>query len=381
LRDRASEYEKLYITAYYFDDIGQIEKELQAWDLMEQSYPRMEPAYIDSAVLLWQIGRFQKAIDSYLTAIRLSPETVNSYVQGAENYRALGRFDEAKALLHQAVDRKIGGTSLHYQLAISALLDGDKATFDRELESSKASPEGQLRALFLQVHIAQASGQMSLARKLATQCVDDAKRMDIPIAAASTLLDEGYWESEIGNPTKAVDAVNSALQFAQSWDVKLDAAQILAKVGDEKKAQDLMAQVLKERPDDSFVQAIELPVFHFTLDMRHKNPSAAIQDLSAATPYEAGRPYVYYCRGQAYLAANRPADAATEFKKLLARRDLKEERFRYALAQLGLARAYAASGDGGSARTAYQDFFALWKDADPEIPVLVEARAEYAKLK
>jgi tetratricopeptide (TPR) repeat protein len=381
LRDRTSEYERLYITAFYFDDTGQIEKELQAWDLMEQSYPRMEPAYINSAVLLWQIGRFQKAIDSYLTAIRLSPETVNSYVQGAENYRALGRFDEAKAILHQAVERKIGGTSLHYQLAISALLDGDKATFDRELDASRASPEGQLRALFLQVHMAQAAGQMSLARKLAAQCVDDSKRMDIPVAAASTLLDEGHWEAEIGNPTKAVDAVNAGLQFAQSWDVKVDAAQVLAMVGDEKKAQDLMAQVVKERPDDSFVQTIELPVFHYALDMRHKNPTSAIQDLSAAAPYDAGRPYVFLFRGQAYFAAGRPADAATEFKKLLARRDLKPERFRYALAQLGLARAYGASGDSGAARTAYQDFFALWKDADPDIPVLLEARAEYAKLK
>jgi serine/threonine protein kinase/tetratricopeptide (TPR) repeat protein len=381
LRDRTSEYERLYITAYYFDDTAQIEKELQAWDLMEQSYPRNDPAYINSAVMLWQIGRFQKSLDNDLSAIRLNPDTVNSYIQGAENYRALGRFDEAKALLHQAIDRKIGGTSLHYQLAISALLDGDKAAADRELEASKASPEGQLRGLFLQVHLAQAAGQMGRARQLATQCLDESKRMEIPVAAANTLLDEGHWESEIGNSTKAVEAVNAGLQFAQSWDVKVDAAQVLAMIGDEKKAQDLMAQVVKERPEDSFVQTIELPNFRVTLDLRHKNPTAAIQDLAAATPYEAGRPYIYLFRGQAYLAAGRPADAATEFKKYLARRDLKPESFRYALAQLGLARAFAASGDTGSARTAYQDFFALWKDADPDIPVLIEARAEYAKLK
>jgi predicted Zn-dependent protease len=205
--------------------------------------------------------------------------------------------------------------------------------------------------------------------------------MDIPVAAANTLLDEGHWESEIGNSTKAVEAVNAGLQFAQSWDVKVDAAQVLAMIGDEKKAQDLMAQVVKERPEDSFVQTIELPNFRVTLDLRHKNPTAAIQDLAAATPYEAGRPYIDLFRGQAYLGAGRPADAATEFKKYLARRELKPESFRYALAQLGLARAFAASGDTGSARTAYQDFFALWKDADPDIPVLIEARAEYAKLK
>ncbi len=205
--------------------------------------------------------------------------------------------------------------------------------------------------------------------------------MDLAANAANQMNILAYAELDLGYDTRAVDAVSAALQFAQSYDVKSDVAHVLAQVGDEKKAQSLMADVVKERPDDGFIQTLDLPAFRAQLDIRHKNPSAAIQDLAAAAPYEAGRPRIYLLRGQAYLAAGKPADAAAEFKKVLARRDLKPLNNVYALAQLGLARAYAASGDAPGARTAYQDLFALWKDADPDVPVLLAARAEYAKLK
>jgi len=161
----------------------------------------------------------------------------------------------------------------------------------------------------------------------------------------------------------------------------LGAAEILAVAGDEQKAQTLIAEVVKERPLDTLVQTVEVPFFRASIDLRHKNPSAAIEDLAPATPYEAGQPFeINLLRGQAYLAAGRPADAATELKKVLARRTGKVFDYRYALAQLGAARASAASGDAGGARTAYQDFLALWKDADPDLPILKTAKAEYAKL-
>jgi serine/threonine protein kinase/tetratricopeptide (TPR) repeat protein len=381
LRDRASEYEKLYITAFYYDETGQAEKELQAWDLMKQSYPRLEPAYINSSVVLDLTGQFQKAIENELEAIRLSPETINSYIEGAVDYRALGRFDEAKGLLRQAMDRKIGGTALHYQLALSAFLDGDAATGDRELEASKASPEGQARAVVLQIQMAESQGKFSRARQLTSQGADAAKRMDVLSGAATFHLNQAIREALCGNSAMAIDDVNAALQLAQAWDIKSYAAGILAKVGDERKAQSLMADVIKERPDDSYLHTIYLPLFRAIINLRHKNPSAAIQDLSAAAPYEASYTQVNFIRGESYLAAGRPDDAAAEFKKVLARRDAKPFDFRFALSQLGLGRAYAASGNSGAARTAYQDFFALWKDADPDIPILIAARAEYAKLK
>ena len=381
LKDRASEYERLYITAYYYDETGQIEKTIQSWELLKQSYPRLEPAYINLGVTLLFTGQFQKSIENELEAIRLEPDTLNGYELGAVGYRALGQLDEAKNLLNQAVQRKISGTVLHLALADSAVLDGDMAAAEREMDAAKASAEGQARVLLLQINMAGARGQVGRARQLTTQAVEGAKRMDLGAVAAERLNSQGRREFDFDYPTRAVDAADAALQLAPSAQVKLDAAQILARAGDEKKAQSLMAEVVKERPDDTFIQTLDLPAFRASLDLRHKNPAAAIQDLAAATPYEAGRPSIFLLRGEAYLAASRPADAATEFKKVLARRDLKPFDHIFALSQLGLARADAASGDTAGARTAFQDFFALWKDADPDVPVLIAAKAEYANLK
>jgi serine/threonine protein kinase/tetratricopeptide (TPR) repeat protein len=381
LRDRASEYERLYIAAYYYDDTGQVEKGIQSWELLKQSYPRMNPAYINLSVTLRFIGQFQKSVDNDLLAIQIDPDTVNPYVAGAFNYSALARLDDAKALLNQAQQRKIGGSSLHLALAHSAVLDGDMASAEREMEAAKASPLGKGRVLQLQVDMAAARGQIGSARQLNAELIESLKRMDLAAVAASRLNDAGFCEASVGYPERGVEAASAALQLAQSWDVKLDAAKILALAGDEKKAQTLVAEIIKERPLDASVQTLDVPFFRASIDLRHKNPSAAIEDLAAATPYEAGRPLeINLLRGQAFLAAGRPADAATEFKKVLARRDLKPFDYRYALAQLGAARASAASGDAGAARTAYQDFFALWKDADPDIPILKTAKAEYAKL-
>jgi serine/threonine protein kinase/tetratricopeptide (TPR) repeat protein len=383
LRERSSEYERLYIAAFYYYDTGQIEKTISAWELMKQSYPRMDPAYINEADVLGRIGEFQKAIDNDLEAIRIDPDTVNAYLSGAANYRALGRFDEAKALLNQAVQRKIGGTPIHLSLARIAVTDGDMATANRELEAAKASPQGKMRVQEAEISFAGAQGQIGRVRKMTTELVDAMKRSELGPLAAGDLTNLAGVESDFGYPTRAVDAANAALQMDQSWDVKLNVASVLAHDGDEKKAQALMAEVAKERPLDSIAQSVDLPSVRATIDLRQKNPTGAIQELATATPYEAGafQIYVYVLRGEAYLAAGKPADAATEFKKYLARRVIKSFSDEYALAQLGLARAYAASGDSDSARTAYQDFFALWKDADPDIPAFIAAKAEYAKLK
>jgi serine/threonine protein kinase/tetratricopeptide (TPR) repeat protein len=381
LRDRASEYERLYIAAYYYGDIGQVEKEIQAWELVKQSYPRMDPAYINLAVGLHNIGQFQKAVDNDLLSIQIDPDTLNPYVGGAISYWALARFDDGKALLNQAQQRKIGGSSLHGALARSAVLDGDMASAEREMEAANASPLGKSRVLQLQVDMAAARGQIASARQLNAELIESLKRMDLAAVAAAQWNGAGFCEASIGYPERGVEAAGSALQLAQSWDVKLDAAKILALAGDEQKAQTLVAEVVKERPLDALVQTLDVPFFRASIDLRRKNPSAAIEDLAPATPYEAGRPVqINLLRGDAYLAASRPADAAAEFKKVLARRDLKPFNYRYALAQLGAARAAAASPDAGGARTAYQDFFALWKDADPDIPILKTAKAEYAKL-
>ena len=301
LRERSSEYERLYIAAFYYFDTGQVEKTISAWELMKQSYPRLSPAYVNEADVLGSIGEFQRAIDNQLEAIHLDPDTINAYLSGAANYRALGRFDEAKALLNQAVQRKIGGTQIHLALARTAALNGDMATADREWETAKASPQGEMRVMQVQISMAGAQGQIGRVRKLNTQLVEEMKRSDLGSLAARQLNTLAGLESDFGYSQRAVDAVNAALQLDQSWDVRLDVASILARDGDEKKAQALAAEVTKERSLDTLVQSLDLPALRAELDLRHKSPSAAIQELTAATPYEAGavtdilssRPSVY----------------------------------------------------------------------------------------
>jgi tetratricopeptide (TPR) repeat protein len=247
---------------------------------MKQSYPRMDPAYINEADVLGRIGEFQKAIDNQLEAIRLDPDTVNAYLSGANNYRALGRFDEAKALLNQAVQRKIGGTQIHLALARTAVTDGDIATANREWEAAKASPQGKMRVQQAQISMAGAQGQIGRVRKMTMDLVDDMKRSELgPLTAGqmSTLAD---LESDFGYSQRAIDAANAALQMDQSWDVKMDVASILAHDGDEKKAQALAAEVAKERPLDTLVQSVSLPALRAEIDLRHKNPTGAIQDLA-----------------------------------------------------------------------------------------------------
>ena len=382
LRDRTSEYEKIYIAAFYYFENGDIEKSLQSWELMQQSYPRSSVAYINAAVQLAQTGQYQKAIDDNLVAIRLDPDTINPYLTGASEYRALGRMDEAKGLLKQAVDRNIGGTQIHLALARTAATDGDMATAEREWEKAGATPQGQTRAIEVRAYMAETNGEIGRERELIAQEVDALKRMDLPDNAAGANMNEGGLECELGFDARAVDEANTALKMVQSWDIKLAAAAILARCGDEKKAEALTVDVAKARPQDTLVQRLDLPAVRAEIDLRHKNATAAITEMEGAKPYEAGRPeQINWIRGRAYLAAGRPADAAAEFKKILARVDFKLSNVGFPLARLGLARAYAAQSDASDARTAYQDFFALWKNADADIPLLIAAKAEYAKIK
>ena len=183
-----------------------------------------------------------------------------------------------------------------------------------------------------------------------------------------------------GNQRQAVAAMTLALDTSQSYTLKLQAAWTLAVAGDSRKALDLASEVAKKRPDDTFVQALAVPLAQATAALNSGEATKAIEILKAAAPYDKGSTNVLYIRGLAYWKAGKGNDAAQEFQKVLALRNFAPADPLMAMAQLGLGRAYALQGDKEKSRTLYQDFLALWKDADPDIPVLKEARAEYAKL-
>jgi serine/threonine protein kinase/tetratricopeptide (TPR) repeat protein len=382
LRARTSEYERLYITAYYYFDTGQVEKSIQAWELMKQTYPRDNVSRTNVAVAYQSIGQFERAVENCLTAIRLEPDTLNCYLTGSTSYQDLGTLDNADALLAQAQQRKIGGTSLYVALARSAILRGDSAGAARNEELAKASPEGELRALDLEASHAAALGKVREMNELRTRAADQAKRLNMADYAANQLLLEAAAQADLGYASRAIDEVDSALAMSREPDLLLSAADVLAAAGQDKRAEALLVEGRKARPDDTLAQNVMVPRIEAQLHIHRAKPDTAVQTLAAAQPYEDGDRWfhTHVLRGNACLARGTPGDAVQEFRKFLTRRSLQPFAFRWPLAQLGLARALAAQHDATDARTAYQDFFALWKDADPDIPILKEAKAEYAKL-
>ncbi len=381
LRDRTSEYERHYITAYYYSETGQLEKSSQEYELMKQVYPRDEVSRINVAVGYGFLGEFQKAVENCLEAIRIQPNTLNCYLVGAGYYRALGKLDNADALLAQAQQRNFKGSGLYLNLATSALLRGDTAGAARLEEQAKSSPEGELRVLDQQAQHAAAMGQLSQVRDLCARAVEKAKGLGMADNAANHLLQEATAEAEFGYPSRAAQQIDAALALSRDPAFLADVADTAAAAGLDQKAEGLMAEARAGRPNDTLVQNVVIPRIQARLAMRHGKAASAVQTLTVARQYEEGLYFrTHVLRGEAYVAAGDASNALPEFRKVLARAALRPLNLYYPLAQLGLARALAAQHDNAGARTAYQDFFALWKDADPDIPVLKAAKAEYAKL-
>jgi serine/threonine protein kinase/TolB-like protein/Flp pilus assembly protein TadD len=381
LRDRTSQYERLYITAYYYFDRGEIEKTIQAWELMKQTYPRDLPSRVNLAVSYQILGRYEKTVDNCLDAIRVEPDTLNCYLIGAAAYRDLGRLDNADALLAQAEQRNIGGSLLYLALAGSAIMKGDSAAAARLQDLAKATPEGELRVLEQQTQQAAALGRLGRLRELTAHAVERAKGLGLSDIAANQLLEQANAEAGLGNPARAVQEIDSALGLSREPGFLAGVAEVSAAAGQEQKAEMLMNEARKARPEDTLLQKVLIPRIQARLQLRQGKAAAAVQTLAIAQPYENGQFFsTHVLRGQASLAGGDAGNAAAEFRKFLSRRAEAPFSFYYPLAQLGLARALAAQHDAAGARTAYQDLFALWKDADPDLPILQQARTEYAKL-
>ena len=381
LRARTSEYERLYITAFYYFNVGEVDKSIQAWELMKQTYPRDEVSRINLAVDYQSLGQYEKSIENCLAAISLEPDTLNCYLVGSASYRSLGALDNADALLAQAQQRKIASTGLYVALARSAIVRGDSAGVARMEGLAKASPEGELRTLDQEASHAAALGKVQEMRELRGRIVDQAKRLNMSDYAANQLLLAAAAEAGLGYSSRAIEGVDSALAISRDPGLLLSAADVLAVAGMDKRAEALMTEGRSARPDDTMVKNVIVPRIEAQLDIHRGKADAAVQTLAPAQAYEDGLWFqTHVLRGNAYLASGKPSEGAQEFRKFLTRQTLQLFSFHWSLAELGLARALAAQHDATNARTAYQDFFALWKDADPDIPILKEAKAEYAKL-
>ena len=401
LRDRVTEPEKFRITWLYYQNVtGELEKANQTAELWIQVYPRDYFPYIFLGVDYMVLGQYEKAATVTREAPRLDPNNVIPYLNLGQIYLALNRFDEARAITDEAFGRKLEGIPLHLNLYALAFLQSNEAAMKQQANWAMGKPGGEDWVLSLESDTEAWSGRLGKARELSRQAVESARRNDEQEAAALWQANAALREALFGNAEAARKNAAAAVALAPgSHFAEEQAALAYALASDAAHAQSLADDLAKRFPQDTVVQSVWLPTIRAQIETGRKNAARSIELLHAAAPYELGMLstsaansclYPVYVRAEAYLSAQQGASAAAEFQKILDHRGLLWNCATGPLARLGLARAYAlqaqsaqgadADAARAKARTGYQDFLALWKDADPDIPILIAAKSEYAKL-
>jgi Flp pilus assembly protein TadD len=389
LRDRVSEREKLRISAnYYYVVTGELEKEAQTYQLWGQSYPRDSVPHGNLAANYSALGQYDQAMLEVEEAHRLDPTIVVQYSNLAGIDLAMGRIEDAKAALDEAATRKLDGELIRLVRYFIAFLKNDNATMAQQLAWAAGKPGEEDPLLSTQSDTEGFYGRQPAARDYARRAVDSAVRSDSKETAALWEANSALREAEFGNFAEARRQVAAALALAPGRDVKMLAALALARAGDGAHAHSLLSELEKTYPTNTTLKLYWFPILHAAIELDAKNQSQALVALEAVAPYELGQPppfqvgtlYAPYLRGTAYLAGHDGNAAAREFQKLLDHRGIVINYPLASLAQLGLARSYALAGDSAKTKAAYQAFFTLWKDADPEIPLLKEAKTEAARL-
>jgi serine/threonine protein kinase/predicted Zn-dependent protease len=390
LRDRVSEQEKYFISASFNIVVTEnMEKAEETCKLWIQAYPRSDkPLTFLSGIIYRTLGQYEKGAEEGIEAIRVSPDFPISYSTLSGNYIALNRLDEAKSVYEQATRRKLDSPTLRERLYQLAFLQNDVAGMAQQVAWSKGKPGAEDVLLSYESDTAAYSGRLGDARDLSRRAMDFAERSENKETAATYSAASGLREALFGNAGDARRVAAFALERSRGRDVQYGAALSFAYAGEIERARRLADDLGEMYPESTIVQFNYLPTVRAKLAVSRGDASEAIESLRGATPFELGRPsndwaalYPVYVRGEAHLAAHQGSDAATEFQKIVERRGIVLLEPIGVLAHLGLARAFVLQSDAAKARAAYQDFFTLWKDADPDIPILKEAKTEYAKLK
>ena len=394
LRDRVSEQEKFFITAYYAGrTTGNQEKTQQICQAWSRSYPRDTTPHDFLAGFTYPgLGKFERAVEEARKSIDLDPDAPIGYFNLAYDYVYLDRLGDAEAALRKAADRKLEMPDflvLGYDLAF---LKSDDSAMAREVSLSQRNSEAEDWLSHHESFVLAYSGRLRDARKMSLQATELAQQAGHGERAALFEVGAALREAFFGNPNAATERASLALALAKDREVEYGAALALALAGNSSRAQALADDLEKNFPEDTSVKFSYLPVLRAILALNRRQPSKAIEALERAAPYELATPrsnlqgffgalYPVYVRGQAYLSAHQGAEATSEFQKIVGHRGIVASDPIGALTRLQLGRSYALSGDTAKAKSAYEDFLALWKDADSEIPILKQAKTEYAQLK
>jgi tetratricopeptide (TPR) repeat protein len=327
------------------------------------------------------MGEFDKALPEDQEALRLEPNNVLSYENLGFNYLNLNRFDEAKAVVEQAQAHGLDDATQHVLLADLAFLRGDTVEMDRQFALGASQPGFENFIFAVQADVQASAGRLAKARELFRRAVESAQRNSLKEPEATWQAVAAVREAYFGNRERARQGAAAALAIASGLNVQPQAALAFALAGDATRAQAVAGDLAKRYPKNILISSYYVPTIRAVVELNRGNTAAALDLLQTTTPYEAQICMdAAYTRGQAYLASHQGNAAAAEFQKMLDHRGLMNVCPLMSLAHLGLGRARALGGDLAGARTAYQDFLGLWNNADPDVPILKEAKAEYAKL-
>jgi eukaryotic-like serine/threonine-protein kinase len=393
LRDRASDKEKFFISAYYDGRAtGNQQKALQTCQAWAQTYPRESTPHSFLAGFIYPVlGEYEKAAGEAQKTIELAPDFGVGYALLGYNSIDLDRLEEAENAARRAAERRVEIPLLALLRYDVAFLKGDSEGMQREVAAARGKSGVEELIYDRQAFAFAYTGHLQEARKMLRRASDLAQQSAHRERAASFETRAALWEAFYGNAVAAKSSSTSALALGRNREVQYGAALALAMAGDSSQAQTLTNDLERIFLEDTSVKFNYLPTVRAFLALNRGDPAKAIEILQVAIPYELGQPrstqtgffgalYPIYARGQAYLAASQGAEAAKEFRTILDHPGIMVGDPIGVLAHLQLGRAYALQSDASKARVAYQDFLTLWKDADPDIPILKEAKAEYAKL-
>jgi eukaryotic-like serine/threonine-protein kinase len=389
LRNRTSERAKLSIeTMYEVQVTGNLEEAEETLGLQAQTYPRGGSAFGNLGVVHTWMGQYDKAIADDLQGLALDPARTINYSNLATAYQMANRFEDAHSTVQQARKRNLDSSYLHQREYALAFLRGDSRGMTEQVSwaMGKSGVEDD-SFLALEANTEAYWGKLRKARELASRAITSAEQGQDKEGAATHEAVRALWEALFGNPALARKHATAALALSTGRYIQPIAATALAIAGDTTRAKSLAADLQKRFPEDTLLTFVHVPTIRAAAEVSRRNPLKAIEILQPTISLELGENdesfslYPVFVRGQAYLAAHQGNEASAEFQKILDHRGIVLNEPIGALAHLQIGRAYAMQGDTAKAKAAYQDFLTLWKDADPDIPVLKQAKAEYAKLK
>ncbi len=389
LRDRTSTSEKLAVSSFYeFVVTGNLEAARTSYQAWAQTYPRDDEPPTNLWTIYTLMGDYEKARAAALQAWTIDPVSGNNYVNLAYSYQWVGQLQKAKATAQDSRAHNIDSPWLPLLLYNVDFLQHDAAGMNQQVVDATGKPGVDDQILFLQSETAAYNGEFAKSRDLTRRAADSALRTDEKETAAEYQAHASVRDALVGNIDVAKQEAQAALALSNSWEAESLSAIAFGLAGDSAQSERLAADLSKRFPENTTVQFLYLPMARAAVALHSGDATRSIDALAASAPYELGETnysftfalYPVYLRGQADLAAKQGAAALAEFQKIVDHSSVVGNEPIGALAHLGLARAYALLGDSTKAKPAYQDFFALWKNADPDVPILKQAKAEFAKL-